>query len=92
MRSLIAMAHSLGLKIIAEGIETVEQAEFLLAEMCEEGQGFLYAKPLPATEFEAFLRTNKIGAPPEMLEARVFGAGSYATAGKPSQRRRSNRS
>ena len=58
VRSLIAMAHNLGLEVIAEGVETVAQAEFLLDQQCEEAQGFLYAKPLPATDFEAYLRSR----------------------------------
>ena len=62
VRSLIAMAHSLGLAIIAEGVEKAEQTEFLLREKCEEAQGFLYAKPLPVAEFEAFFRSQQMDA------------------------------
>jgi diguanylate cyclase (GGDEF)-like protein/PAS domain S-box-containing protein len=58
VRSLIAMAHNLGLKVIAEGVELREQAAFLLNEHCEEAQGYLYAKPLAATDFEAFLKAH----------------------------------
>ena len=47
VRSLIAMAHSMELDVIAEGIETEAQAAFLLNDNCEEAQGFLYSKPLP---------------------------------------------
>ena len=58
VRSIIVMAHNLGLEVIAEGVETSAQATFLRAERCEEFQGYLYARPLPAAAFEAFLRTN----------------------------------
>jgi diguanylate cyclase (GGDEF)-like protein/PAS domain S-box-containing protein len=55
VRSLIAMAHSMELDVIAEGIETEAQAAFLLNEKCEEAQGYLYSKPLPSADFEAYL-------------------------------------
>ena len=58
VRSIIAMAHNLGLEVIAEGVETVAQAAFLRAEKCEELQGYLYSKPLSAADFEAYLREN----------------------------------
>jgi diguanylate cyclase (GGDEF)-like protein/PAS domain S-box-containing protein len=60
VRSLIAMAHNLGLEVIAEGVETEAQAAFLLNEQCEEAQGYLYAKPLPAADFEAYLKTRRL--------------------------------
>jgi diguanylate cyclase (GGDEF)-like protein/PAS domain S-box-containing protein len=60
VRSLIAMAHNLKLGVIAEGVETSQQADFLINERCEEAQGFLYAKPLPADQFEAYLRTQRL--------------------------------
>jgi diguanylate cyclase (GGDEF)-like protein/PAS domain S-box-containing protein len=56
VRSIIVMAHNLGLQVIAEGVETAAQAAFLLAQKCEEVQGFLYAKPLPSAQFADFLR------------------------------------
>jgi diguanylate cyclase (GGDEF)-like protein/PAS domain S-box-containing protein len=60
VRSLIAMAHNLGLSVIAEGVETGTQAAFLLKEHCEEAQDFLFAKPLPATDFEAYLKARPV--------------------------------
>jgi EAL domain-containing protein (putative c-di-GMP-specific phosphodiesterase class I) len=60
VRSLIVMAHNLGLEVIAEGVETQAQAEFLLTEGCEEAQGFLYGEPLPAADFEKFLRARQL--------------------------------
>lgn len=55
VRSLIAMAHSMELDVIAEGIETEAQAAFLINENCEEAQGFLYSKPLSVVDFEKYL-------------------------------------
>jgi diguanylate cyclase (GGDEF)-like protein/PAS domain S-box-containing protein len=60
VRSLIAMAHNLRLGIIAEGVETEAQARFLLEEHCEEAQGFLYAMPLSAADFESYLRERRL--------------------------------
>jgi EAL domain-containing protein (putative c-di-GMP-specific phosphodiesterase class I) len=53
--AIIAMAHKLGLKVIAEGIETAEQRGLLKAAGCDFGQGYLYSRPVPAIEFEALL-------------------------------------
>jgi PAS domain S-box-containing protein len=60
VRSLIVMAHNLGLEVIAEGVETEAQAEFLLGEGCEEAQGFLYGAPVSAVDFEKYLRARQL--------------------------------
>jgi diguanylate cyclase (GGDEF)-like protein len=52
VRSIIAMAHELGLQVIAEGIETSEQKQFLVDGQCDFGQGFLFSRAVPAAEFE----------------------------------------
>jgi EAL domain-containing protein (putative c-di-GMP-specific phosphodiesterase class I) len=58
--STISLGHALGLSVIAEGIETERACEILQGMGCKEGQGYLFAKPLPAPAFEAqFL----VGAP-----------------------------
>jgi diguanylate cyclase (GGDEF)-like protein/PAS domain S-box-containing protein len=56
VRSMIVMAHNLGFDVIAEGVETSDQEAFLQSKHCDEVQGYLYAKPLPAEDFEMFLR------------------------------------
>lgn len=56
--SVIVMAHRLGLKVIAEGIETQEQRDLLAAAGCDFGQGYLFARPAPAHEFETLLMEN----------------------------------
>jgi EAL domain-containing protein (putative c-di-GMP-specific phosphodiesterase class I) len=53
--AIIAMAHKLGMKVIAEGVETEAQRALLIAAGCDYGQGFLFSKPLPATTFEGLL-------------------------------------
>ncbi|WP_420475733.1 EAL and GGDEF domain-containing protein [Noviherbaspirillum sp. ST9] len=58
--SMIVMAHRLGLKVIAEGIETQEQWELLRNAGCDFGQGFLYAAPAPAEEFERLLSRGAV--------------------------------
>lgn len=54
VRSIINMAHSLNLSVIAEGVETADQLATLAAQGCEFFQGFLRAGPLPPAEFESF--------------------------------------
>jgi diguanylate cyclase (GGDEF)-like protein/PAS domain S-box-containing protein len=57
--AIYAMAGSLGFSVIAEGVETIHQAKFLRDMGCEEAQGYLYSKPITATEFTKLLASNK---------------------------------
>ncbi|TXI99145.1 MAG: EAL domain-containing protein [Aquabacterium sp.] len=54
-QAIISMAHSLDLTVIAEGVETPEQAQWLAAHNCDEAQGYLYARPMPVDQFETWL-------------------------------------
>ncbi len=53
--TIIDMAHSLGLKVLAEGVETEQQQEFLISRGCDLLQGYLLNKPIPAEQFERIL-------------------------------------
>jgi diguanylate cyclase (GGDEF)-like protein/PAS domain S-box-containing protein len=57
-RAVITLGHGLSLKVIAEGVETAEQAEFLRSNLCDEVQGYFYGRPMPAASLGDFLRTR----------------------------------
>ena len=57
--AIIAMAHSMGLKVVAEGVETEAQLEVMRRLQCDEMQGFLFSEPLPADAFEALLKSHR---------------------------------
>ena len=58
VRAIIDMAKNFALDVIAEGVETREQLDFLAQNGCKTYQGYLFSKPLPVDQFEALLRTN----------------------------------
>ena len=57
VKTIITLAESLGLKTIAEGVETKQQQQFLSENGCNEVQGYPHSRPLPVKQFEAFLKT-----------------------------------
>lgn len=59
VQTIIGMAETLGLEVIAEGVETTEQRDFLAAHGCHLCQGYLFARPLPAQELEALLSSQR---------------------------------
>jgi EAL domain-containing protein (putative c-di-GMP-specific phosphodiesterase class I) len=72
-QAIIAMAHSMHLKVVAEGVETPAQAQYLRTQRCDEIQGYLLSRPLPVAELTAMLRTLA-------TEARLGRAGMQGPA------------
>jgi EAL domain-containing protein (putative c-di-GMP-specific phosphodiesterase class I) len=56
---IIRLAHVLSLEVVAEGVETPAQAAFLRSSACEAMQGYLFARPMPATDCAALLRSGR---------------------------------
>ena len=56
VRAIIQLGKSLGMQVIAEGVETTEQEAYIISEGCHEGQGYFYSKPLPSRELLAYLK------------------------------------
>jgi predicted signal transduction protein with EAL and GGDEF domain len=61
VKAFVAIAQALGLGVVAEGVETAEQASFLRANGCSQAQGYLYGKPMAAEHFEQHLRDEAQG-------------------------------
>ncbi len=57
-KTIVELGHALGFKIIAEGVETEEQHRFLETIGCDQGQGYLYGRPMPAQDFEQWLNAR----------------------------------
>ncbi|HTB67296.1 MAG TPA: EAL domain-containing protein [Steroidobacteraceae bacterium] len=64
--AVISMAQSLKLRVVAEGVETLQELQFLQARQCDEVQGYYFSRPLPAEQFAGLLST---GISPDLLNA-----------------------
>ena len=62
-KAMIAMAHALGMKVIAEGVETAQQRDLLADAACDYAQGYLFSRPVPGPDFEAFLASQRLPGP-----------------------------
>jgi diguanylate cyclase (GGDEF)-like protein len=77
--AVIALAHGLGLKVVAEGVETDRQLERLRELGCDEMQGFLFSRPVPPERFEQLLMLESISPDPSALTGSVQLLGSRAS-------------
>ena len=58
-KAIIAMAHELGMLVVAEGVETEQQHQLLMEAGCDHGQGYWYGRPMPPAQFEAWVRARQ---------------------------------
>ena len=77
-QAVIAMAHSLNLKVIAEGVESEEHVTFLREHGCEEAQGYLFGAPMSAEDFTELITRTGHGVLPRanVPDAKIGRAGS----------------
>ena len=59
IRAIISMAHTLGMRVVAEGVETTEQRDWLISEHCDLAQGWFYARAMDADRFMEALRSEQ---------------------------------
>ena len=78
LEAIVTLGHSLGMKVVAEGVETAAQAKYLHQLGCDFLQGFYFARPLPADEIAAYVRErNESESLP--VERRVLGGAERIT-------------
>ena len=66
-KAIVVMAHALGIKVVAEGVETAQQRDLLASVDCDYVQGFLYAQPMEASAFEAFVASYAVASQTQLL-------------------------
>ena len=70
--AIVAMARRMGMRVVAEGVETEAQLTYLKNLECDEVQGYLFANPMPADEAEEWLRSaQRMSSAPEVVESAV---------------------
>jgi EAL domain-containing protein (putative c-di-GMP-specific phosphodiesterase class I) len=78
--TIISLAHSLGMKVTAEGVETEEQAKLLKLLRCDELQGYFFGRPMPAQDIPVFLdipvEDTRAAGPLQVVRKRATGSGS----------------
>ncbi len=82
MRTIIEMARTLGFTVIAEGVETQAQVEFLRQFGCHQAQGYFFARPMPIEDFRALISAATEGASGK-LARRPRDTSSARSAGRP---------
>jgi EAL domain-containing protein (putative c-di-GMP-specific phosphodiesterase class I) len=73
VETIIVMAHALGKRVVAEGIETVEQLDFLRERRCDIAQGFFLARPLSGQVVTELLQARTMAANPGIGDIRAAG-------------------
>jgi EAL domain-containing protein (putative c-di-GMP-specific phosphodiesterase class I) len=74
VRTAIRLAHELGIELIAEGVETAAQAQFLLSAGCKQAQGFYFSRPVTAAEATKLLKRGQIDPAGNLLSATAKSA------------------
>ena len=80
-RAIVTLAHSLNLKVVAEGVENQAQHDFLIAEGCDQFQGFLFSTPLPVADFETYLAAKEMKKKPRAVSSRPSRGTGHTSPG-----------
>ena len=81
VESIVELARKLGIETVAEGIEAPEQVDFLRSIGCDLVQGYVYARPMPAEELDAWMRARHGGEVTQILSLSKQSAPAHTCAG-----------